>query len=48
MLVTVSAPTDLAIKLARDHRLTLIALARPDSMLAVNDPFDLFARARTH
>jgi FdhD protein len=42
MLVTVSAPTDLAIKLARDHSLTLVALARPDSMLAVNDPFDLF------
>ncbi|MEE8258844.1 MAG: formate dehydrogenase accessory sulfurtransferase FdhD [Sphingomonadales bacterium] len=42
MLVTVSAPTDLAITLARDHDLTLVALARADSMLAVNDPFDLF------
>jgi len=42
LLVTISAPTDLAIKLAQKHNLTLIALARPDSMLAVNDPFDLF------
>lgn len=43
MLVTISAPTDLAIKLAKDHNLTLVALARPDSMLCVNDPFVLFA-----
>jgi FdhD protein len=42
LLVTISAPTDLAIKLAKAHDLTLVALARPDSMLTVNDPFDLF------
>ena len=43
MLVTISAPTDLAVKLAKDHDLTLIALARADSVLVVSDPFDLFA-----
>lgn len=43
MLVTISAPTDLAVKLAKDHDLTLIALAREDSVLVVSDPFDLFA-----
>ena len=42
MLVTISAPTDLAIKLAQDHNLTLVALARPDSMLCVSDPFKVF------
>lgn len=46
MLVTISAPTDLAVKLAKDHDLTLIALAREDTVLVVSDPFDLFARAR--
>lgn len=43
MLVTISAPTDLAVKLAKDHDLTLIALAREDSVLVVSDPFDLFS-----
>ena len=42
MLVTISAPTELAIDMARDHDLTLIALARRDSMLCFNDPFEIF------
>jgi FdhD protein len=42
MLVTISAPTDLAVKLAKDHDLTLIALGRSDAVLVVSDPFDLF------
>jgi FdhD protein len=42
-LVTVSAPTDLAITLAGDHDLTLVALARADGVLCFNDPFGIFA-----
>lgn len=42
-LVTVSAPTDLAVDLARRAGLTLIALARADSALVFNDPSGLFA-----
>ena len=42
LLVGLSAPTSLAIDHARDHRLTLIALARPDAMLVLNDPHALF------
>lgn len=45
-LVTVSAPTTLAIELARGAGLTLIALARSDSMLCFNDPHGLFAAGR--
>ncbi|RMD89000.1 MAG: formate dehydrogenase accessory sulfurtransferase FdhD [Alphaproteobacteria bacterium] len=41
-LVTVSAPTGLAIELARRARLTLVALARADSMLCFHDPHGLF------
>lgn len=41
-LVTVSAPTTLAVRLAEQAGLTLIALARSDSMLCFNDPHDLF------
>ena len=43
MLVGVSAPTTLAIDHARAHRLTLIALARADTMLVLNDPWNVFA-----
>lgn len=43
MLVTVSAPTDLATDLARRAGLTLVALARRDSALVVSDPRGLFA-----
>ena len=39
VLATISAPTELAVAIARETKLTLIALARPDSMLAFNDPF---------
>jgi FdhD protein len=39
-LVTVSAPTELAVEIARASKLTLIALARRDSFLAFNDPFN--------
>lgn len=44
-LVTISAPTALAIRLAREARLTLIALARADSMLCFCDPHGLFGEA---
>ena len=42
MLVTISAPTDLAIARAKEAGLTLIALARSDSFLAMSDPHGLF------
>ena len=38
LLVTVSAPTTLAVERAREARLTLIALARSDAMLVMTDP----------
>ncbi len=41
-LVTISAPTGLAVALARRARLTLVALARADSMLCFNDPHGVF------
>ena len=41
MLVTISAPSSLAIARAREGRLTLLALARNDSALVVNDPHRL-------
>ena len=41
MLVTISAPSSLAIARAREGRLTLLALARNDSALIVNDPHRL-------
>jgi FdhD protein len=43
MLVTISAPTGLAVKRAKEAGLTLIALARSDSMLAMSDPHGLFS-----
>jgi len=42
LLVTVSAPTDLAVNRAEEAGLTLIALARSDSMLLMTDPHELF------
>ncbi|WP_299646872.1 formate dehydrogenase accessory sulfurtransferase FdhD [Sphingomonas bacterium] len=42
MLVGVSAPTTLAVEHAREHGLTLIALARPDAMLVMHDPHGRF------
>ncbi|MBD8548385.1 formate dehydrogenase accessory sulfurtransferase FdhD [Sphingomonas sp. CFBP 8760] len=46
LLVGVSAPTTLAIEHAEAHGLTLIALARGDAMLVVNDPWNRFASGR--
>lgn len=43
LLVTVSAPTSLAVKRAMEARLTLIALARPDAMLVMTDPFGRYS-----
>ena len=43
MLVGVSAPTALAIDHARANGLTLLALARSDSVLVVNDPHGAFS-----
>lgn len=42
LLVTVSAPTSLAVERAREAGLTLIALARSDEMLVVSDPHGMF------
>ena len=42
MLVTISAPTELAVSMAREARLTLVALARPDGALVFHDPFGAF------
>ncbi len=44
-LVTISAPTGLALARAEAARLTLICLARLDSVLVFNDPFGVFAKA---
>jgi FdhD protein len=46
LLVTISAPTGLAIERAKEAGLTLVALARPDSMLAMSDPSGIFGRTR--
>ena len=46
MLATISAPSSLAIARARKARLTLLALARSDTALVVNDPHQLFAKNR--
>lgn len=42
MLVGVSAPTSLAVDHARAHGLTLVALARADSVLVLSDPHRVF------
>lgn len=41
-LVGISAPTELAVRLAREHRLTLVALARADGFQVFSDPWGLF------
>jgi FdhD protein len=41
-LVTISAPTSLAVARAEAAKLTLVSLARPDSALVFNDPFGVF------
>lgn len=43
LLVTISAPTSLAVERAEECGLTLIALARSDSVLVMSDPHGLFA-----
>jgi len=40
VLATISAPTELAVSIAREAKLTLLSLARADSVLLFNDPFD--------
>jgi FdhD protein len=42
-LVTISAPTSLAVARAEAARLTLVSLARADSALVFHDPFGVFA-----
>jgi len=42
LLVTISAPTTLAVDLAQRAGLTLVALARSDSLLCFSDPYGLF------
>ena len=42
LLMGLSAPTSMAIDHARAHGLTLLALARSDAMLLLNDPAELF------
>jgi FdhD protein len=44
VLATISAPTELAVQLAKDSQLTLVALARRDSVLLFNDPFGAIAK----
>ena len=45
MLVTISAPSTLAIARAQAHGITLVALARPDAVLVAHDPHALFAHS---
>ncbi len=42
LLMGLSAPTSMAIDHARAHGLTLVALARADAMLVLNDPMGMF------
>ncbi len=42
LLVTISAPTGLAVELAEKYSLSVISLARPDRMLVFSDPFNRF------
>ena len=48
MLVTISAPTSLAVERARAAGLTLVALARADSALVLNDPHASIALEQPH
>jgi FdhD protein len=43
LLVTISAPTSLAVDRAQEAGLTLVALARSDSVLVMSDPHHLFS-----
>jgi len=44
VLATISAPTELAVSMAKDANLTLIALARSDSVLVFNNPFGIMVK----
>jgi FdhD protein len=44
LLATISAPTELAVKIATEAKLTLVALARSDSVLLFNDPYQSLAK----
>jgi FdhD protein len=44
ILAAISAPTELAVSIARSANLSLIALARGDSVLLFNDPFGSIAK----
>lgn len=44
LLATISAPTELAVKIAKEAKLTLVALARSDSVLLFNDPYGRLAK----
>jgi FdhD protein len=44
ILATISAPTELAVSIAREANLTLVALARGDSVLLFNDPFHMIVK----
>ena len=44
LLATISAPTELAVKIAKETKLTLVALARSDSILLFNDPYQSLAK----
>lgn len=47
LLVTISAPTTLAVERSRMCGLTLVSLARSDSILVMNDPYGLFSAVGT-
>lgn len=44
-LATISAPTELAVKIANETKLTLIALARRDAVLLFNNPYQAIIKA---
>ena len=45
VLATISAPTELAVSMAKGANLTLIALARSDSVLIFNNPFGVMVKS---
>ena len=44
LLAAISAPTELAVSIAREANLTLVALAREDSVLLFNNPFNCMVK----
>ena len=44
LLAAISAPTELAVSIAREANLTLVALARGDSVLLFNNPFNCMVK----